>query len=190
MPPASDRRAFVARGLSRLLGQAAGAVTERLAPTVYIRPPGALPEPGFLAACTRCGECIRACPAEAIVTLGAEHGLAGGTPTLDPARNACLMCPDMPCAVACPTEALGVPADGWASVGIGVAEIGSDRCIAHRGVTCGVCARVCPVGERALRLDRSGRPVLAEGCTGCGACAVACVTVPSSITIRVAREVA
>jgi ferredoxin-type protein NapG len=190
MPSASDRREFVARGLSRLLGRAAEAVTERLTPTVYIRPPGSLPETGFLAACTRCGECGRACPAAAIIPLGAEHGLAGGTPALDPARNACLMCADMPCAAACPTEALSVPADGWASVVIGRAEIDAGRCITHRGVACGVCARVCPVGERALRLDGKGRPVLGESCTGCGACAVACVTAPSSITIRVAKEVA
>ena len=29
---------------------------------VALRPPGALPEKDFLAACTRCGQCVQACP--------------------------------------------------------------------------------------------------------------------------------
>ncbi|MCP4041391.1 MAG: ferredoxin-type protein NapG, partial [Gammaproteobacteria bacterium] len=31
-------------------------------PALAIRPPGALPEEDFLAACTRCGLCVRDCP--------------------------------------------------------------------------------------------------------------------------------
>ena len=29
---------------------------------IALRPPGALPEKDFLAACTRCGQCVQACP--------------------------------------------------------------------------------------------------------------------------------
>ena len=72
--------------------------------------PGALPELGFLAACTRCGDCIPVCPVQAIVRAPTESGLAAGTPYLNIQVQACIACADMPCARACPTEALTVPA--------------------------------------------------------------------------------
>src|SRR2546425_8141482 len=41
----------------------------------------------------------------------------------------------------------------------------SQRCITFQGAECGVCARACPIGERALALDDRGHPVLKpEGC--------------------------
>ncbi len=189
LPGGSERRDFLLRGLSRMLGYAGEAVTSRFAPPLYIRPPGALPEAAFVTACTRCGECARVCPAAAISMLPERTGLATGTPVLHPEESPCLMCAEMPCAAVCPTDALSVPEEGWRGVRMAAAVIDADRCIAHRDVTCGVCARVCPVGETALALDARGRPVVGAACTGCGACVGACVTAPSSITIRVAKEV-
>ncbi|MGH7700587.1 MAG: 4Fe-4S dicluster domain-containing protein [Gemmatimonadales bacterium] len=47
-----------------------------------------------------------------------------------------------------------------------------------------MCARACPVGERALAMDARGHPVIkAEGCVGCGVCVTACVTTPSSFRL-------
>ena len=40
-----DRRRFFTRGLSRLLGEVVDAVSEKVAPMPYIRPPGAIAEP-------------------------------------------------------------------------------------------------------------------------------------------------
>ena len=180
---AVSRRAFFTTGIGRMLERAAGALAGRLAPGSYVRPPGALPEAAFVGACTRCGECVRACPAHAIVMLEAPAGLATGTPVLEPAVTACVMCPDMPCAAACPTDALTPPPDGWRGVRLAEAVIDAERCIAWGGVECGVCARACPVGEGAIRLDARGRPVIGAGCTGCGICVAACVTVPSSIHV-------
>ena len=190
MADATDRRAFFARGFARAVERAADLVGRRLVPESYVRPPGALPEAGFVAACTRCGECARVCPVQAISLLPPDAGLAAGTPVLHPEVTACIMCADMPCASSCPTDALDVPESGWREVRLGVAAIESERCIAHRDVTCGVCARVCPVGTAALALDARGRPVVGAACTGCGACVTACVTQPSSIRIEPAREVA
>ncbi|HEU4563862.1 MAG TPA: 4Fe-4S dicluster domain-containing protein [Gemmatimonadaceae bacterium] len=188
MDPGFSRRGFLRRGLAHALERAASAVAGTLAPSSYIRPPGALPEAGFIAACTRCGECARACPAGAILTLPPGAGLAAGTPALDPAATACLMCADMPCVASCPTDALSLPARGWSGVRLARIWIEEERCIAHRDVSCGVCARVCPVGEDALALDARGRPVPGDACTGCGQCVGACVTQPSSIRVQPVRE--
>jgi ferredoxin-type protein NapG len=172
------------------LGQAADALAERVAPRRYIRPPGALLEAAFVAACTRCGDCVRACPVAAIAPLGAGEGLAAGTPALAPSLDACVMCAEMPCATACPTGALTRPADGWASARIALLEIDTGRCIAHRDVACGICARACPVGDAALSVDAHGHPVIGTACTGCGVCISACVTTPSSITVHPLKEIA
>jgi ferredoxin-type protein NapG len=177
-----DRRAFFSRGLRQVLGKAMDSVTDRVARGHYVRPPGALPEAAFLAACTRCGECERVCPVYAIRPLGTEHGLAAGTPALDVNVTACVMCTAMPCAAACPTDALEIPLDGWRGVKMSDVAIDTERCITYKDVQCGVCAHVCPVGAQALSIDSGGHPVLGHECTGCGACINSCVTSPSSIS--------
>lgn len=176
-----DRRGFFTQGFRRAFQEVVESLGERVAPVKYQRPPGALPEPAFLAACTRCGDCVGVCPVHAITKLGSSHGLAAGTPVLDVAVTACIMCETMPCAAACPTPALEVPSWGWRDARIAQLEIETERCIAFRDVACGICARVCPVGEDALRLDEKGRPVVGAACTGCGQCINACVTTPSSL---------
>ena len=68
---------------------------------------------------------------------------------------------------------------------MGVLELDPGRCITFQGSACGVCARACPVGARALAMDDHGHPVLKpEGCVGCGVCVTACVTTPSSLRLR------
>lgn len=176
-----DRRSFFSQGLTRALREIVGAVEEKVVRAQYQRPPGALPEAAFLAACTRCGECSAVCPVHAITKLPPSAGLAAGTPTLDVAVTACIMCEEMPCAAACPTPALEVPAWGWRDAQVAKVEIDASQCITYRDVECGICARVCPVGEDALKMDDRGRPVIGAACTGCGQCLNACVTTPSSL---------
>src|SRR5687768_8427901 len=90
----TDRRGLLRSAFGdwaeRLMEQA----ERRVAPARYVRPPGALPEVGFLAACTRCGECVRACPPHAIVTASADGGLAAGTPHLELDHEPCIGCLD------------------------------------------------------------------------------------------------
>lgn len=179
-----DRRAFFSEGLRRVFGKASEVLDKKLSASPHIRPPGALPEAAFLGACTRCGECTAACPVHAIRPLGTEHGLASGTPALNVSMVACVMCEEMPCAAACPTDALAVPPDMWASVRMARIEIDDTLCLAYRDQECGICARACPVGDAALSLDEMGRPVLGSACTGCGVCIGACPTTPSSIFAR------
>lgn len=179
-----NRRDFLLRGFRRAVERAGDMLTDRVAPDRPVRPPGALPEAGFLAACVRCGDCASVCPVRAITLLPPESGLGAGTPVLQPASTACIMCPDMPCAAICPTDALVPPDDGWS--GVRLASIGIDpiRCITWHDVQCGVCAAACPIGPAALAIGADGHPHPGSACTGCGICIAACVTEPGSIMIE------
>lgn len=158
---------------------------ERVIVQRYVRPPGAMTEVGFLAACTRCGACIEACPPSALTVVPTDGGFAAGTPRLEPERTACAVCPDMPCVQACPTDALTLPPAGWEGHRLGEVEFVPERCLTFRDLSCDVCITACPVGEAALTVDEAGHPVLRrEGCVGCGACVRACVSYPSSFKIR------
>lgn len=180
-----DRRQLFRDAFGKWVEQLVERTEERVVRQRYVRPPGALPEMGFLAACTRCGECIRVCPAHAIIKVPTDGGLAAGTPVLDPQVQPCIVCADMPCAEACPTDALTVPPNGWSGYRLARLELIPERCITFSGTPCGVCAEACPVGPTALAIDEGGHPVIrAEGCVGCGACVRACVTSPSSLKLH------
>jgi ferredoxin-type protein NapF len=173
-------RSAVGDWLERFLAHTEDRVVSRR----YFRPPGALPEIGFLAACSRCGACTDACPPHAIVNVSAQGGLAAGTPYIDFETQPCIACLTMPCAAACPTGALSLPPDGWSGYRLTRIEFYPERCLTFNGTACRVCADACPVGEAALTIDEAGHPVLRhEGCVGCGVCAHACPTVPASFEL-------
>ena len=180
---AVNRRGFLSEAFKLVVQQAGGLLADRYAPRRHFRPPGAIAEPAFLAACTRCGYCIEACPVDAIVSAAASAGLAAATPIIEPLVQPCIACEGMFCATVCPTGALVPPPGGWAGEKLGRLELDAARCIAFQGIECGVCARVCPVGATALDLDAAGRPVIGADCVGCGICVRACVTTPSSFTL-------
>jgi NAD-dependent dihydropyrimidine dehydrogenase PreA subunit len=95
----------------------------------------------------------------------------------------------MPCARACPTAALSVPAGGWADYRLAELEFHPERCITYRGTACQACADSCPIGVAALIIDETGHPAIRrEGCIGCGVCVRACVTRPSSFTLHHAES--
>lgn len=180
-----DRRSFFRTTVGRVAREVGRQAERRVVQQHYMRPPGALQEVGFLAACTRCADCIEVCPVSAITKVPTAGGLAAGTPMIDPSLQPCIVCDDMPCAAACPTEALTVPPAGWRGYRMATLELLPERCITFAGTECGVCAQACPVGEEALGLDDEGRPVIrAEGCVGCGVCVRACVTSPSSLQLH------
>jgi ferredoxin-type protein NapG len=181
--PSGDRRSFFKTAFGGALDHIARATEERIVQKRYVRPPGALPEMGFLAACTRCGHCAPVCPPSAIKFVGPDGGLAAGTPYLEVEQVACIACPDMPCATACPTDALIVPQRGWTGTRLGRITFHPDRCITFQGQACAICVQACPIGTKALELDADGRPVLKlEGCVACGVCVRECPTMPSSLT--------
>ncbi len=180
-----DRRSFFRATVGRVAKVVAKRAEARVVQQRYLRPPGALDEVAFLAACTRCGDCFAPCPVSAIIKAPPGAGFAAGTPLIDVDVQPCIACDDMPCAAACPTEALSVPERGWEGYRMAALELLPEQCIAFQGSECGVCARACPVGETAMTLDPEGRPVIrVEGCVGCGACVHACVTSPSSLKLH------
>jgi len=181
----TGRRELFQQSIGAWLEKTMEATEQRVSIRKVQRPPGALPEVGFLAACTRCGDCLTACHPHAIIKAGTDQGLAAGTPYIDPTVQPCTVCPDMPCVRACPTGALTLPPKGWSGYRLAAVEFVPERCVTYNGTSCDVCVRACPIGERALSLDEAGHPVLKiEGCVGCGVCARACITYPPSFELR------
>jgi ferredoxin-type protein NapG len=180
-----DRRGFFQDALGRWVEDLVTQTEQRIIQRRYMRPPGAMPEVAFLAACTRCTLCVEACPPHAIVRVPPQGALAAGTPYIDPDRQPCTVCPDMPCAAACPTGALTLPPGRWAGYRLASLELLPERCVTWKGTPCSVCANACPVGQAALVIDEMGHPVIrAEGCVGCGVCVRACITTPSSFRLH------
>ena len=181
-----DRRDLLKQAADQWLGSLMEQAEERIIRRRFVRPPGALPEVAFLAACTRCNACVDVCPPRAIRTAPSSEGFAAGTPHLEVELQPCIACPDMPCAAACPTGALTLPEEKWKGYKLQVLELVPERCVTFSGVTCSACAESCPVGPTALAMDAEGHPVMkAEGCVGCGVCVRACITSPSSFKLHV-----
>ena len=133
-----------------------------------LRPPWALAEDDFLQACTRCGDCLKACPTRIIVEGDA------GYPGIDFSEGECTFCAE--CLNACKSGAIRHN-DGerpWtlrASIG--------EYCLAQQQVECRVCGEQCAAGaiRFPLQAGRTSVPVIdTSRCTGCGACVAPCPT--------------
>jgi len=156
-------------------------------PSEAIRPPGAGLEKDFLNACTRCGMCVQDCPYDILALAGLGDNVATGTPYFTARTGPCEMCEDIPCIVACPTNALDHELTDINKARMGLAVlIDQETCIAFRGLRCEVCFNVCPVQGKAIRIEtrankRTGMhaifaPVVSsQYCTGCGLCEKACI---------------
>lgn len=142
------------------------------------RPPGAVDEVAFLSGCTRCNECIAACPVGAIVHAPARFREAAGTPMIDPYAAACIMCADTPCISACKPGVLR----SEQPMKMGVAWIQTMACLAHTGSFCTVCSERCPV-PNAIEVV-AGKPRIRENvCTGCGVCASVCPAPSNAVVV-------
>ncbi|MBF0265062.1 MAG: ferredoxin-type protein NapG [Gammaproteobacteria bacterium] len=160
-----------------------------------LRPPGALPEEDFLAACTRCGLCVRDCPYDILKLADIGEQVAVGTPYFVAREAGCEMCPDIPCVPVCPTGALDHKLTNIDDARMGLAVvIDQETCIAFLGLRCEVCFNICPVRGKAITVEashnkRSGKharfiPIVhSDSCTGCGKCEEACITDQAAIKV-------
>ncbi|TBR19958.1 4Fe-4S dicluster domain-containing protein [bacterium] len=156
------------------------------APTGWVRPPNALPEEAFLAACTKCGDCLTACPHYVLRKLGPESGpRLAQTPVLIPRENPCLLCDGLPCAAACGTGALTKPVLGE-KARMPVASVKAAACYMAQGQPCEYCMSVCPERPKAILARTPGRAaeVAPEACTGCGRCVQICPTEAVTLEAR------
>ncbi|KAA3613391.1 MAG: 4Fe-4S dicluster domain-containing protein [Planctomycetota bacterium] len=186
-----DRRAFFRQGFRRLAKTLAETVEESLGGVLpatpsgpgprRIRPPGALAEPDFLKACTRCDDCLKACPAQCIVHVPGGHADAG-TPVIIPGVRACVVCSDLACTHVCEPGAL-LPLDQARQMSIGLATVQRQHCLAFQEGECQICLDVCPIQPKAIELDGKRPRVLASVCTGCGLCEERCPTQPKAIQV-------
>lgn len=151
------------------------------APAV-VRPPGAVAADVFAALCDGCGECARACPANAITMTGPATELAAASPRILAAESPCVMCDGLVCSAACPTGALvnATPE----TMRIGRVEFRADACLARQGVDpgCDYCFDRCPLKGEAITYRR-GPEIHAARCTGCGTCVFYCPAHPKALDL-------
>jgi MauM/NapG family ferredoxin protein len=164
----------------------------RRASAKLIRPPGALPEPQFLAKCVKCGECMKVCPTNGLQPALDEAGPEGlWTPVLVPRIGYCEYLCSL-CSQVCPTGAIrGLKIPEKIEIRIGSAWIHKHRCIPYAlGESCMVCRESCPTTPKAIQLFRMEvlltdgsvatprAPLVdAEICIGCGICETRCPVV-------------
>lgn len=144
--------------------------------TDWLRPPGAVDEPLFLERCTRCADCVKACPYGTI-----KLDVRNGTPVVFPDETPCHLCDDFPCIAACGTEAL-LPVEREA-VRMGTAVVALQHCTAAQG--CHACVSQCPTQALAMDFEAFRIVVSQERCVGCGICEQTCKTVNDRIAIKV-----
>lgn len=192
--PSLDRRRFIRQSVVSLGVTVHEYLKHRDAPsapkpseaplprTDWLRPPGAVEESEFLSRCTRCDDCLEACPYSAI-----QRSPVDGTPVLFVDQSPCRLCEDFPCIGVCETDAL-MPVRGQEDVRMGIAMVSHRACTASQG--CNACVSKCPT--QAISMDFSIFQIVIEekACVGCGICQHICQSVNDQVAIKMipARE--
>lgn len=153
-----------------------------------VTPPGAVNTTRFTQACTACSLCVSVCPTQVLTPASMDFGVSG---LLQPKMNYEKSFCDYECNVCgkvCPTGAITpLPLDEKKLTQIGEAELLKDVCVVFvDDKNCGACGEVCPTN--AIRFTDKKNILYPEidkkYCIGCGACQLACPTLPRSIVVH------
>jgi len=141
-----------------------------------IRPPWAIEASIFIDKCTRCDECIKACP-EKIISRG-----DGGYPEINFQQGECTFC--MKCVESCEADAfIKLPIDKEIDLIIKTIKPWNlnvsfnNTCLSMNAVVCRACADNCDEQSIHFKLKIGGvsEPQFTQNtCTGCGACLSVC----------------
>jgi ferredoxin-type protein NapF len=141
-----------------------------------VRPPWSIDEQLFVECCSRCDECIKACPTKII-----ERG-RGGFPVLDFKKGECEFCGD--CLSICKTGAITRDTESTPAWDHKINI--SEKCITYHGVVCRSCGEFCEERVITFRPAIGGisKPeLILDQCNGCGACVAVCPV--SAVTVSV-----
>jgi ferredoxin-type protein NapG len=154
-----------------------------------------LPEHDFLAACVRCGLCVRDCPYDTLKLsdLGDRWQPARRT---SPRGGALRDVRGHPLRQGLPDRRArpgSSPTSTKAQMGLAVL-VDHESCLNFLGLRCDVCYRVCPVIDKAITLETQHNPrsdrhamllptVHSDACTGCGKCEKSCVLPEAAIKV-------
>jgi len=167
-----------------LRGQVAGSSKVISTP---IRPPWAFNESLFIENCSRCSDCISACPQGIIFTGDA------GFPEVSFKQGECTFCAD--CVKACKTGALDtsvlsqqVAPQAW-DLDVSI----QSNCLSLNAVVCRACGDNCETQAIQFKLKVGGisEPQISQDdCTGCGACVAVCPVDAVKIKTKLAESIA
>ncbi|WP_456456926.1 4Fe-4S dicluster domain-containing protein [Thermovibrio sp.] len=179
------RRGFF-KLLAKSLAQAAAEFTyEATKPDKkYVRPPGSGEEEEFLKLCTKCHQCVKACPTGVIDLVKDMHPIVFETPYMNFKNNYCEKC--YLCVDTCESGALS--RENLKKYKL-VAKLVKDRCVAFQDIFCQSCYWSCPKMDKAITLKDFTYPEFhQQECIGCGRCIHACPTEPKSIEMVKVRN--
>ena len=197
-PDRSSRRGFLGRGAATLglagicaacWGAARRTAAWAAGGTGVVRPPGSAPPEMFASLCSRCGQCVKACPTRILepvplerqgtVPEGVRNFLLAGTPEVT--YGGVGFCDEncVRCGTVCPTGAISL-ADTGVKKSLKIAGIAFDleKCLIFYQRECSICRRECTYG--AVKFVWSDEeyaelPTIdADLCVGCGRCVVFC----------------
>jgi len=184
------RQALITLGVGATSALLVGADAGTKSPSpMLIRPPGVDDEDDFLTKCIHCSECMQVCATSGLQPALFEAGLEGlWTPTLVPRLGPCdYSC--TACGEICPTGAIPpLDLETKRQTFMGMAVLDRNRCLPWAYAThCIVCEEMCPVPDKAVRLedvtviDEWGGEVYLQQpyvgrdlCIGCGICEFHC----------------
>ena len=169
--------------------------------TSLIRPPcvtAVSNETEFVQRCLRCFQCVRSCPNGIIDITGPGFGFDSlFTPSVQFEQYGCdYNC--QVCQLVCPNYAIPLQTlQGKQKAVMGLAVIEEDLCVVFaKDTNCLVCEEVCPVPEKAIKIEEktklvNGEPMLLRYpvmdkplCIGCGICQVLCPVAPKAIVVK------